>query len=342
MPNYYDGTKLLNKKDINGLDPNIFICATNRSAGKTTYFHRLLYRKYLKRKEKVMFLFRYKYELDSLEEKLFMGVVQFFKGYELKAEVNNKVGLAKLYLVHGDKEMHCGFAACINSADQVKKYSHIFQDVDWIFMDEFQSEDNKYCKDEIKKFLSIYISVARGKGQRVRDVKVILCGNHITIVNPYYLHLGITKKLKKDTKYLRGDGYVLETNFYSDIQEEAKENGVFSAFDGEDYIQMGKEMKYLNDNNESILKAPARVKYLCTCKNQDVLFSIKYDAHYIYVCESYDLSCKTKISPRRKGDAEFESIANFPYLSDTLKSFYQKGKTRFETLELKEQFYEIL
>lgn len=38
---YYDGTKLLSLKDINGNLPEIYICTSNRSAGKTTYFNRL-------------------------------------------------------------------------------------------------------------------------------------------------------------------------------------------------------------------------------------------------------------------------------------------------------------
>ena len=40
--NYYDGTKLLSLKDINGKTPEVFMCTSNRSAGKTTYFNRLV------------------------------------------------------------------------------------------------------------------------------------------------------------------------------------------------------------------------------------------------------------------------------------------------------------
>ena len=47
MPNYYDGTKLLSLKDINGNTPELYLCVTNRTAGKTTYFGRFLVNKYL-------------------------------------------------------------------------------------------------------------------------------------------------------------------------------------------------------------------------------------------------------------------------------------------------------
>ena len=38
---YYDGTRLLSMKDLNGKKPEIFIVTTNRTLGKTTYFRRL-------------------------------------------------------------------------------------------------------------------------------------------------------------------------------------------------------------------------------------------------------------------------------------------------------------
>ena len=37
---YYDGTKLLSLPDANGNKPEIVVCVSNRSAGKTTFFNR--------------------------------------------------------------------------------------------------------------------------------------------------------------------------------------------------------------------------------------------------------------------------------------------------------------
>ena len=41
MGKYYDGTKLLSMLDLNGNKPEIYMCTTNRTGGKTTYFARL-------------------------------------------------------------------------------------------------------------------------------------------------------------------------------------------------------------------------------------------------------------------------------------------------------------
>ena len=51
---YYDGTKLLSLLDINGKKPEIYICTSNRTGGKTTYFARLLVNHFLKRQRQVL------------------------------------------------------------------------------------------------------------------------------------------------------------------------------------------------------------------------------------------------------------------------------------------------
>ena len=61
MAKYYDGTKLLSMKDLNGKQPEIYICTTNRTGGKTTNITRLLVRRFIKNGEKFALLDRVKY-----------------------------------------------------------------------------------------------------------------------------------------------------------------------------------------------------------------------------------------------------------------------------------------
>ena len=58
---YYDGTKLLSMLDINGRKPELFLCTTNRSGGKTTWFNRLLVNRYKKKGEKFGLIYRFNY-----------------------------------------------------------------------------------------------------------------------------------------------------------------------------------------------------------------------------------------------------------------------------------------
>ena len=59
MNEYYDGTKILSMKDINGKDPEIYIVTTNRTGGKTTYFGRLVVNRFFKKGEKFCLIYRY-------------------------------------------------------------------------------------------------------------------------------------------------------------------------------------------------------------------------------------------------------------------------------------------
>ena len=87
MEKYYNGTKLLSMKDQNGNKPEIFICTSNRSAGKTTYFNRLAVNRFLKRGEKFALLYRYAYEVEDSADKFFKSIRGlFFTGYEMTSK----------------------------------------------------------------------------------------------------------------------------------------------------------------------------------------------------------------------------------------------------------------
>ena len=68
---FYDGTKVLSIKDINGNQPELVIVTTNRSAGKTTWFNRWFVKRFLNYKEKFCLLYRFNYELDGVADTFF-------------------------------------------------------------------------------------------------------------------------------------------------------------------------------------------------------------------------------------------------------------------------------
>ena len=144
MTKYYNGAKLLSLKDINGEKPEIYICTTNRTGGKTTYFNRLAVNRFLKYQEKFCLLYRFNYELDSVADKFFKDIGNlFFKEYTMISKRQANGIYHELILIDSNDVPHpCGYAITLNSADQIKKYSHLFSDVELIIFDEFQSETN--------------------------------------------------------------------------------------------------------------------------------------------------------------------------------------------------------
>lgn len=333
---YYDGTKLLSLKDINGNKPEIYMCTTNRTGGKTTYFGRLCVNAFLKKGEKFGLIYRYNYELDNVVEKFYKDIGSlFFHGHEMTAKRRASGIFHELFL--DDKS--CGYALSLNSADQIKKYSHLFNDIERMIFDEFQSETNHYCSDEVKKLLSIHTSIARGQGEQVRYVPVYMLSNPVSIINPYYIEMGISERLRDDTKFLRGDGFVLEQGYIDSASKAQKESGFNRAFSRNSYVAYSSECVYLNDNKAFIEKPLTKGRYLATLKYHGKDFGIReYPEEGIIYCDDRpDSSFITKITVTTD-DHEINYVMlkrNDLFLSN-LRWYFERGCFRFKDLRCKE------
>ena len=342
MGKYYDGTKLLSTKDINGNVPEIYLCTTNRTGGKTVYFSRLLVNRFLDKREKFAILYRFNYELDNCAEKFFKDIGSlFFKEHIMTSKRLASGIFHELYL---DDEC-CGYAISLNSADQLKKYSHFFSDVKRIMFDEFQSETNHYCADEIRKFISIHTSIARGQGEQVRYVPVYMISNPVSIINPYYVELGISSRLRADTKFLKGDGFVLEQGFVETASLAQKESGFNKAFKGNEYIAYSTENVYLNDNLSFIERPKGNGRYVCTIKYENRQYALReyINLGIIYCDDSVDNTFPTKITVTTDDHRlNYLMVNRTNPIIVTLRYFFEKGCFRFKDLQCKERLLKSL
>lgn len=333
---YYDGTKLLSMLDINGKQPEIYMCTSNRTGGKTTYFNRLVVNKFLKKQGKFCLLYRFGYELDNCDEKFFKDIqALFFSSYEMTSKKRAGGIFYELFL----NDISCGYALALNQADQIKKYSHFFSDVERIIFDEFQSENNHYCNDEVKKFLSIHTSIARGQGQQTRYVPVYMLANPVSVINPYYVEMGISSRLQKDTKFLKGDGFVLEQGYNDSASKALKNSGVNRAFGKNKYVAYSSESKYLNDNQAFVEKPAGKSRYILTLKYHDKYYSIREYAElgFLYCDNTADLSYPMKIVVTTEDhDINYVMLKNNAVFLSTLRYYFERGCFRFKDLQCKE------
>lgn len=339
---YYDGTKLLSLLDINGEKPELYICTTNRSGGKTTYFGRLLMNKFFQNGEKFCLLYRYNYELEDCADKFYKDIASlFFPGTSMTSK-RRASGLFHEMFVN---ERSCGYAVALNGADQVKKYSHLLSDVNRIFFDEFQSETNHYCSEEMRKFISVHTSIARGQGKQVRYVPVFMCSNAVSIINPYYVELGISERLRDDTKFLRGDGYVLEQGYIESAGEAQKSSGFNRAFKANSYVNYASQNVYLNDNKAFIQKPDGNGKYLLTLKYKGSNYGVREFAEqgFVYVDNKADLSYPIKITVTTADhDINYVMLKRNDFTLTTLRGLFERGAFRFKDLRCKEAMLKAL
>lgn len=336
MAKYYDGTKLLSMMDINGNKPEIYMCTTNRTGGKTTYFGRLCVNRFLDKSEKFALIYRYNYELDDVVDKFYKDLGSlFFKEHEMTNKRRASGIFHELFL----DEKSCGYAVSLNSADQIKKYSHLFSDVARMIFDEFQSETNHYCNDEVKKLLSVHTSIARGQGEQVRYVPVYMLSNPVSIINPYYVEMGISARLKDDTKFLRGDGFVLEQGFIESASESQKSSGFNRAFAKNAYVAYSAECVYLNDNKAFVEKPTGKSRYICTLKYKGSEFGIREytEDGYLYCDDKADMTYPTRITVTTEDhEINYVMLKRNDFMLSNLRYLFERGCFRFKDLRCKE------
>ena len=342
MSEYYDGTKLLSMSDLNGAKPEIYICTSNRSAGKTTYYNRYAVNKFKKNNEKFMLIYRYNYELDDCADKFFKDLESLFFHGDVMTSKRKASGIFhELFL----NEESCGYAISLNSADQLKKYSHLFSDVCRMIFDEFQSETNHYCSDEIRKFISIHTSVARGQGKQARYLPVYMIGNPVSIINPYYVELGISERLRDDTKFLKGNGFVLEQGFVESASKAQKSSGFNKAFSKNSYVAYSSQCVYLNDNKAFIDKPNGVGRYLCTIRYMGTDYAVREfaEAGCIYVDDRSDSPFRLKIIVTTDDhEINYVMLKRNDFFLSTLRLYFEKGCFRFKDLKCKEAVLKAL
>lgn len=342
MGKYYDGTRILSTLDINNQKPEIYMITTNRTGGKTTFFSRMLTKRFLRKKKKFGIILRFDGELKGCGQTFFKDINSlFFTGHEMTEKNYKDLGYTELFL----NGIPCGYGMAINTADKIKKISHLFSDIDALFMDEFQSETNHYCPGEITKFISLHTSVARGQGEQVRYVPVYMCANPVTLLNPYYNALGISARLKKDTKILRGNGWVLEQGFNESASEAQKESAFNRAFSSHSYVAYSSEGVYLNDSASFVERPKGKSKYVFTLKYMGKFYGL-YEFN-----ESGIVFCSKKYNPEfpyklvittDDHDINYLMLQKNELLISQLRFLFEKGCFRFYDLECKEVILKML
>ena len=280
--------------------------------------------------------------MDDCAEKFFKDIGSlFFPDKDMYSKPKAGGIFHELYL---NKES-CGYAIALNSADQIKKYSHIFSDVKRIIFDEFQSETNHYCPDEIRKFLSIHTSIARGQGEQSRYVPVYMLSNPVSIINPYYVELGISSRLKDDTKFLKGDGFVMEQGYVEAASSAQKESGFNKAFAKNQYMAYSSECVYLNDNKAFIDKPKGPGKYLATVRYNGTDYAVREYAEsgVIYCDDKADATNPNRITVTTADhDINYVMLKRNCWFLDSLRYYFEKGCFRFKDLKCKEAILKAL
>lgn len=338
---YYNPDKILNKKDLNGKEPAIYLISTNRSAGKTTAFLKKCC-KLKNKKKKFVLIYRYTYELSSANM-IFEDVLKLYP--ELGTEMTIKSCAKGLFYELFLDGVSVGFSVAMSNPDSLKKYSALFADVEIMVMDEFQTESGKYLKDEPNRLQSLYLTIARGGGSQSRLVKVFLLGNMISIMNPYFIFFGIHKRLKADTKFMRGNGWVAEFGFNESASKSIKENPFFSAFEDNNYMKSSTEKVYMYDSSTFCEKLSGKSKYLFTLIYDKEEYGIRdfFEEGILYISRKSDKNFPYRVSFKASDHTQNTIMLNrYSYLWQNVRDAFNNGSLRFDDMKTKSVIFDIL
>ena len=241
-------------------------------------------------------------------------------------------------------EQPCGYAVSINNADQLKKMSHLFSDVSRMIFDEFQSESNHYCDNELMKFQSLHTSIARGGGKQVRYVPVFMLGNFVSLLNPYYVALGISDTLHSSTKYMRGDGYVVEQGFNVAAADSQLASAFNRAFSNSEYVKYASQRVYLNDRTAFIERPSGSSRYICTLKYEGVEYGIREypDLGIVYCDNQADISFPLKLVVTTDDhDINYMMLRKNDVFINQLRFYFEHGAFRFKNLQCKQAVLQV-
>lgn len=341
MADFYNGNKLLSLRDAAGRPPELYFCCGNRTAGKTYFFKRWFVRRFLARKEKFVIFVRFLDDIANAAPGFWadIGALEFGKHDMTQRPILH--GKAAELLI--DKKP-CGYVIALNDPERIKRNSALFADAERGFLDEFMSENGKYVPNECVKFNSIRLSIARGgaRGVHARRVPVYLCSNNVTLFNPYFDYLRINTVIQNRTRYLRGDGWVLEQTFNTFAADAIRDN--FRTVSSEE-LEYAAGNEYLLDTNTFVAKMPGAKTCLCRIKYNGKVYGV-----WGGINSCWYVSGKLKADNTRllfaldpaDHDETSVLITRSHEVFKRLKTAYNNGNVRFDSQGAKNAFIAAL
>ena len=253
-----------------------------RGVGKT--FGAKLYslKDFIRTGNQFVYLRRYKTELDTACSTFFNDLQENneFDDLELKVKPSKK-GFITFYC---DGEV-CGYGVALSTANILKSTS--FAKVKTIIFDEFIIDKGiyRYLNGEVEKFLDIIETIGR-----MRDIKVYLLGNAVSITNPYFSYFNITLPYGSDFKTFKNGLIVI--NYIKNLEyRKAKKASRFGQLiDGTNYGRYAIDNEWFRDNKDFVQKRPPKTHYFCSLTVNNKMYGVWRDIGEgtTYLSEAHD------------------------------------------------------
>lgn len=312
-----------------------------RGVGKSYSSKKYIISHFKKTGKQTVYVRRYNKELQ--EALLKKSTPIFFD--QIKEEFpNDKLSNSKEVL-YCNKEI-CGFAIALSTSNILK--SSTFEKVDTIIFDEFIIDKGcyHYLQNEVTAFLELIETIGR-----LRDIKVLLLGNAISITNPYFVELDLTLPYNSEYKIFKKDnkGNPLIMVYYGKnlkYRETKKATRFGQLIEDTSYGRYAIDNEMLRDSKAFINKKTKDAKFYFILKlnNKNLGIWIDYKLGNMYISYDYDPNCPIIFSMNSEDHDESTILIRSrtsPFFKSIIE-YYRLAKLNFENQQIKNQVMKIL
>ena len=324
---YYDLSKILSY--------NAFLnfLIGERGVGKTYSSSKFVTKQFINKGEEFCYIRRYKTELSSSVKKFFEPLIQNEEFPNHSFEVKG----SKFYI----DDKIAGYSMTLTTAQNLKSTN--FSNVKTIIFDEFIIEDGQhhYLQNEVVNFLGLVETIAR-----MRNIRILMLGNAVSSVNPYFLFFDLQLPYNSDIRTYR-EGLILVQYMKNEEYRKAKKESKFGKLvAGTEYEEYAIDNKFQNDDKTFIEKKSGSSKYAFSFIYNEFTFGVWFDYNIgkIFVSNDYKdngMNFSTTLQDH-KPNTMFLSEARNLHCWKTFVKNYKLGNVYFENIKIKSICKELI
>lgn len=312
-----------------------------RGVGKTYSAKQFIVNHFKKTGKQTIYLRRYNKELNEALMKKSIPI--FFD--QIKDKFPDDTLSNSKELLYCNKKV-CGYGVALSTSNILK--SSTFEKVDTIIFDEFILDKGTYhyLAKETTFFFEFLESVFR-----LRNGRVLLLGNAISITNPYFTDLNLTLPYNSEYKIFKKDdkGQPLIMVYYGKnlAYREAKKSTRFGQLiDGTKYGSYAIDNEMLRDSKSFLGKKTKDAKFFFILKlnSKNIGIWIDYKLCKMFISYDYDPNCPVIFSINSE-DHDENTILIRTRTSPFFKSildYYRSANLYFENQQVKNQVMIVL
>ena len=350
---YYNWEKVIT------YDASITMVVGARGIGKTYGLRKFCIKNdYIKRGKRYVEIVRYKNQISNFMSNYFakLSMDDDFKSYEFKTVGNT--GYICKEPSKKDKEWDVLFW-CVALTDAQRLKTRTFDNVKRIIFDEFILDTKmrvyyKYLPNEVAILQDVVDTISREtqETKNADKVRIMMLGNALDSLNPYFIKFGLYQSLKKGTiKWFNNKRGVLHYVEVSDEYKEMKENSVaFSLADNDESDMPGNNEFVMLKQTDFIVPKTEQSKCMCMLINNNYSLSLWFDVqnNAMYVCKkqvdnaprialTIDAANTNNIIAKRSNKI-IKLLLDMLYIN---RLFYDEKSTQLMTLQILQKYAKL-